>query len=63
VAHKSLWEDDAIQFPRLLAEIRAIGLTNDQVNALSESMCLYPSEIFEVLERAEIEFQNIKNNI
>ena len=54
---KSLWKNDAVQFPRLLAEIRAIGLTQEQYGKLMEEMDLIPTEIDELLERAETEWQ------
>lgn len=55
-----LWLDNSIQFPRLLAELRAIGLTPEQYAFLTESMDLEESDIDEVLERAESEWQKIK---
>jgi hypothetical protein len=57
------WNEDGIQFARLLAEIRAVGLTKEQYEALSESMDLARNEIDEVLERAETEFQKIKESL
>lgn len=54
------WADNRIQFPRLLAEIRAVGLTPAQYHELNQSMDLAPEEIDELLERAESEWQEIK---
>lgn len=50
---KPLWERDSIQFPRLLAEIRAAGLTRNQYHELEASMDLTREEIDQLLERAE----------
>ena len=60
---KNLWEKNNIQFARLLAEIRAIGLNDEQYGWLSVSMNLNYNEIDEILERAETQFQKIKNSI
>lgn len=54
------WHDDAIQFPRLLAEIRAIGLTDEQYQDLATSMDLNQERLDELLERAEIVWERIK---
>jgi hypothetical protein len=54
------WEDDNIQFPRLLAEIRAVGLTQFQYDLLHESMDLARDDIDAILERAESKWQAIK---
>lgn len=56
------WNDDAIQFPRLLAEIRAVGLSLQQYEALTDSMDLGFDEINEVLERAESAWERIKDH-
>jgi len=55
-----LWQQDSIQFPRLLAEIAAVGLTKPQMKALRESMDLTDVEIEELLERACSRFEKIK---
>ena len=57
------WHDNSIQFPRLLAELRAFGLTAQQYTFLQESMDLTTGEIDELLERAETEWQQIKATI
>ena len=54
---KNLWKNDKIQFPRLLAEIRAMGLDDGEYEALGEQMDLTKDEIDELLERAETEWQ------
>jgi hypothetical protein len=54
------WTNDAIQFARLLAELRAIGLTEPQYNDLYAAMDLRQDRIDQVLERAERAWQRIK---
>ena len=54
------WNNNDIQFPRLLAEINAVGLTKAQYAFLCTSMDLKTYEIDEILERAEIAFTAIK---
>ena len=54
------WNNNAVQFPRLLAELRAFGLTKQQYAFLHESMDLSTDEIDELFERAESEWQRIK---
>lgn len=58
---KSLWDDDHIQFARLLAEFRASGGFNaGQYQDLKESMDLTYDQIDEILERAEVAWVKIK---
>lgn len=47
------WADDATQFPRLLDEIVAVGLTDEQLAGLCESMDLEPERINELFDRAQ----------
>lgn len=47
------WEDDSIQFPRLLAEINAVGLSEEQMAGLRDSMELTDEKIDELMDRAE----------
>lgn len=54
------WRRDALQFPRLLAEIRAVGLTDEQLAELGASMDLSTEEIDELFERAEKAFEKAK---
>lgn len=54
------WEDDCLQFARLLAEIRAVGLTHDQMLALSVSMNLHKDYVEEIFARAKNRFEEIK---
>jgi hypothetical protein len=56
-----LWEDNSIQFPRLISEIVA---TQDlDLDALAESMDLEVEQIKELMNRAQEEFETIKNNL
>lgn len=54
------WEMNTIQFPRLLAEIRAIGLTKLQYADLEESMDCSRNSLDELFERAEAEWNLLK---
>jgi hypothetical protein len=55
------WNNDNIQFPRLLAELRAQGLTPEQYEFLNESMDVDRDQVDEILERAEEVWQQIKD--
>lgn len=54
------WKNDDIQFPRLLCEIAAAGLSAEQSRTICDSMDVTPDELFELFERAENRFENIK---
>ena len=58
---KTLWEINEIQFPRLIAEIIAVGLSNEQWDMLEESMDLNRSELNELFDRAQAEWEKIKS--
>lgn len=53
------WENDEIQFPRLLAEIVATQDSLD-IDALCESMDLEPDEVDELFNRAQKRWDEIK---
>lgn len=56
------WKNNSIQFPRLIEEAQAAGAFTDEViDAMCESMNLEKSELFELMERARIEWERIKN--
>lgn len=57
---RHIWLDDSIQFPRLLAEVYALGLDEKQINRLCASMDLLPGDIFNLFERAENNWEEIK---
>lgn len=46
------WFLDCVQFPRLLSEICAVGLTDAQRSELCSSMDLRPEELDELFDRA-----------
>jgi len=54
------WGDDHTQFARLLAEIRAVGLTSEQTALLRLSMDIDTVSICEILDRAESAWERIK---
>jgi hypothetical protein len=56
----TMWDRDNVQFPRLLAEINATGLTTGQYRMLEDSMELTTEEIDSLLERAEDRWTRIK---
>jgi hypothetical protein len=54
------WKNNRIQFPRLIAELEACGAFNDNVMSdLSASMCLDYARIRELIDRAQVEYDNI----
>lgn len=53
------WDDDTIQFPRLLAELHGL-VTADQMAALAASMDLAEDDIESLFERAEAEWERAK---
>jgi len=54
-----VWFDNSIQFPRLLSEIMAIGLTKRQWADLLETMDLESSELEDLFSRAQGEWDEI----
>jgi hypothetical protein len=61
----SKWEDNSIQFPRLIAEAEAAGLWCDKVGVqlMCESMDLDTEEVFEIIERAQTVWDKIVADI
>lgn len=55
-----LWDNDAIQFRRLLAEFNSL-LEHEVLEQAAVSMDLGVAEIQELLERAELEWERIKD--
>jgi hypothetical protein len=60
---RSNWNKDSVQFPRLLAEINAAGLTDEQYDTLEESMDLDRAQIDELFDRAEGVFEKEKDGL
>ena len=55
------WDNNLIQFARLLCEIeQAGGITNDVMQTLQTEMDLHESDICELLERAQTIWDNAK---
>ena len=55
------WNNDAIQFPRLLAELYAsVDLSRKNWDALGASMDLTRDEITDIFERAQATWDDIK---
>jgi len=63
-ARSRQWEDDSIQFPRLIAEIEANGgFTVDLLADLSKSMDLDVGNIYKLVDRAQAKWDQIKENL
>lgn len=58
-----LWERDDVQFPRLLAEIKAAGLPAEVIKQVCTSMDLSSEQVHELLDRAEETFEAIKEQL
>jgi len=54
------WKNDSIQFPRLLSEIIAGGLSNKQWNYLLAEMDIDSSELNELFDRAQVKWEKAK---
>jgi hypothetical protein len=58
------WNNDAIQFPRFIAEAEAAGaFTNEVIKEMRDSMDLNLQQLLEILERAQRTWDNIKAKI
>lgn len=57
------WERDDVQFSRLLAEIKMVGLTPEQLEGLKASMNCTTEDICELLDRAEETFEAMKEQV
>lgn len=58
---KDLWQYNHIQFPRLLSEIIGVGLSEEQWDDILENMDLESDELSELFDRAQSEWESIKN--
>ena len=56
------WERDSVQFPRLLAEIWAIGVEHNSLlmEELCKAMDLSPQEVDSIFQRADARWEEIK---
>jgi hypothetical protein len=62
--NKNVWENDNIQFPRFLAELEAVGAFTPEVyKSLEDSMDLTPDEISELINRAQVGWEHIKQQV
>lgn len=60
----SNWDNDEIQFVRLLAEMNAcVSFDPGSMHRLTESMDLTEDEIYQILERTETRFEAIKQQL
>ena len=58
------WNDDNIQFPRLLAEIQAtVDIRVEDYERICESMDLEADEVDELFDRAQNQWERIKEKI
>ncbi len=63
-APRSAWEDDGIQFPRFIAEADAAGaFTPRVVAAMADSMDLGAMKVLDLLARATLAWERIKDGI
>jgi len=60
---KTNYSQVCTQVCTLVKELRNIGLTRRQMGYLSQVMKLEDAEINELLDRAEVVFQKIKENL
>lgn len=56
----TVWENDGIQFPRLLAEIMAAGVGEAVWDELLASMDLESDQLSELFDRAQVAFERSK---
>lgn len=57
------WSKNSIQFPRLLSEIIAVGLTEEQWDGLLASMDLTSGELSELFDRAQNRWKQIVEDL
>ena len=59
------WANDAIQFPRLIAEMEAVGAFTDgrRMSELEEAMDLEQEDIMELVARAQAAWDDIKDTL
>lgn len=48
-----MFNNNEVQFMRLLAEINAVGLTDSQISDLCQSMDLEKKDIYNIMNRAQ----------
>jgi len=60
---KNQWDKDSVQFPRLLAEIHAMGLGVAEVSHLCREMDITQEQLEELFYRAEKQWEKIKSDL
>ncbi len=61
---KTLWQDNYIQFARLISELDVVGaFTKDVLKKLEDEMSLDKENIFELIDRAKYQFDKTKENL
>ena len=61
---KNLWDNDEIQFARLIAEAEAAGAFSYNVlEDMAESMDLSSTEVATLIDRAQSKFDKVKNQM
>lgn len=61
---KTKWEDNSIQFPRLISELETLGVfTPDVIKGLCLNMDLQSADIVELLDRAQEKWDKIKASL
>lgn len=50
---QTLWDNDLIQFARLIAEMESLGILADHQEQIQEELDLEPSELAELIDRAQ----------
>jgi hypothetical protein len=60
---KDNWNNESIQFARLLSEISAAGIDWEMMNQLCQSMNATQGEIEDILNRADARWELIKDQM
>ena len=59
-----VWNDNTIQYPRLIAELEAAGaFTTEVLSDLCTSMDLDPDKILDIVHRADTDWESIKESV
>lgn len=62
MAKKSNWERNEYQFPRFIAEAEAAGaFTNAVIDEMAGSMDLDTDDVLDIIDRAQNEWEKIKD--
>ena len=61
---KTLWNNDKVQFARLICELEAAGaFTENLVEMICNETDLSSREIYEIVDRAQKSFEEVKSNL